>query len=207
MAQYHDIQQNTPEWEALRVGRVGGSSIGKIMANYGKAFGQPALDLAVKIATEQLTGEGSDGGYSNSHMERGHEQEPVARAMYEEECFCDVSNGGFFSVGETIGVSPDGLVHTDGMIEIKSVIPTVHFANKKRNSFDPSYKWQLFFNLKVTGRAWIDFVSYCSAFPEGKRLYIHRIYADKLGEHFSMIDARICQFWEIVDDYKKIIMA
>lgn len=207
MLTFHDVQQNTPEWEALRVGRVGGSSIGKIMANYGKAFGQPALDLAVRIANEQITGESSDCGYSNKHMERGHEQEPVARSMYEEECFCDVSNGGFFSIGESIGVSPDGLVYEDGLIEIKSVIDTVHFANKKRNSFDPSYKWQLFFNLKVTGRSWIDFVSYCSSFPEGKRLYIHRTYSKEIQEQFDMIDSRLEQFWKVVEESKQTIMA
>lgn len=44
---WHDVDQNSDEWMALR-GRVGGSSIGKIMANYGKAFGQPAQDLAVR---------------------------------------------------------------------------------------------------------------------------------------------------------------
>lgn len=206
MPTFHDIQQNTPEWEALRVGRVGGSSIGKIMANYGKAFGQPALDLAVRVANEQLTGESAECGYSNAHMERGHEQEPVARAMYEDECFCDVSNGGFFSMGESIGVSPDGLVYEDGLIEIKSVIETVHFSNKKRGSFDPSYKWQLFFNLKVTGREWIDFVSYCSTFPEGKRLYVHRTYSKSLAEQFEMIDSRLEQFWKVVEDSKQIIM-
>ena len=107
---WHDVDQNSDEWMALRVGRVGGSSIGKIMANYGKAFGQPAQDLAVRIALEQTTGVKSVGGFSNSHTERGHEQEPVARMLYEEWTFSDVALGGYCAIGDDIGVSPDGLV-------------------------------------------------------------------------------------------------
>jgi len=103
---WHDIPQNTPEWLQMRVGKIGGSSIGKIMACYGKAFGDPAHDLAVKVAIEQITGKSQESGYTNEHMERGHEQEPIARMMYEEHYFVDVTNGGFFENGD-IGVSPD----------------------------------------------------------------------------------------------------
>lgn len=203
---FHDVQQNTPEWEALRIGRIGGSSIGKIMANYGKSFGQPALDLSVRVAVEQITGEALPGGYSNAHMDRGHEQEPIARQLYEYEQFCDVGNGGYFSCGDLVGVSPDGLVSDNGMIEIKSVIETVHFANKKRGGIDPTYKWQLFYELKVTGREWNDFVSFCATFPEGKRLFVSRIYAEQLKQEFAMIDSRLAEFSEAVESAKKIIM-
>jgi len=37
-----DCEQNTEEWESLRIGRIGGSELHTIMANYGKAFGDPA---------------------------------------------------------------------------------------------------------------------------------------------------------------------
>jgi hypothetical protein len=202
---YHDIEQNSDEWFLLRAGRVGGSSIGKIMANYGKAFGQPAKDLAVKIAIEQITGKPIESTYTNGHMERGHEQEPIARALYEETTFCDVSNGGYFSMFSDQGVSPDGLVGEDGLIEIKSVIESVHYATVKRNSFDPSYIWQLYYGLMVTGREWVDFVSFCSNFPEGKRLYIHRVEADNCCKEFNMIDVRFSEFRQLVEEAKTTI--
>ena len=72
-----DIQQNTEEWLQLRVGKVTSSGIGKIMANYGKAFGPPAKEYAVKIALEQLTDDAVGYHYTSAHMERGHEQEPT----------------------------------------------------------------------------------------------------------------------------------
>lgn len=207
MAIHYDIEQNTDEWLSMRVGRVGGSSIGKIMANYGKSFGQPAQDLAVKIAIEQITGERNENGYTNVHMERGHEQEPIARALYEEKFFCDVQRGGFFEEGDDVGVSPDGLVYEDGLIEIKSVIETVHFATVKRGKFDPLYQWQLYLNLKVSGREWIDFVSFCATFPEGKRLFVSRVTREECQEQFGMIDTRIDKFRIAVNDAKSIILS
>lgn len=200
-----DVEQNTDEWLDMRIAKVTGSAVGKIMANYGKAFGEPAKKAAVTIARELVTGKRSMiEGYSNAHMERGHEQEPIARALYEDLIFCDVSNGGFYDNGLT-GCSPDGLVNNDGLIEIKSVIDTTHFATMQRNSFDPAYKWQLYFNLKESGREWIDFVSYCADFPEQTQLFVHRLYASLSGEAFKQIDLRLLEFESLINTYKGII--
>lgn len=203
---FHQVEQNSDEWFALRCGRVGGSSIGKVMANFGKAFGQPARDLAVRLALEQVTGEKTESGYTNGHMERGHEQEPVARALYEERNFCEVQGGGYFSYFSDEGVSPDGLVYGNGIIEIKSVIETTHFATIKRNSFDPAYSWQIYNELRITGREWIDFVSFCATFPEGKRLFVHRVHAVDCTDKFKMIDDRMAEFRPLVEDAKRTIM-
>lgn len=166
------------------------------------SFGEPAKQLATAIAIEQLTGKrsGAD-NYSNEHMERGHEQEPIARALYENKYFVDVSNGGFFDCGNT-GCSPDGLVLADGLIEIKSVIAHVHYANIKRGGIDPAYKWQINFNLLKTEKNWIDSISYCADFPEDKRLYVHRLTREDCAENFKMIEEREKQFFELVEDIK-----
>jgi hypothetical protein len=199
-----DIQQNTTEWLELRAGKVGGSSIGKIMANYGKPFGDPAKRLAVNLAIEQLTGEPILSTFSNDHMARGHEQEPIARALYEEEFFCDVSNGGFFDNG-SVGISPDGLVYDDGIIEIKSVIAPVQFDTIKRGKIDPKYKWQCIFNLWQSGREWIDYVSFCAEFPEGKRLFVKRIIWQECVAEYRMVHVRLGQFFKLVDEVKRTV--
>lgn len=92
--QFVDVPQNTDEWQALRLGKVTASNFGCFMANEGKAFGDPAKRYALQIALEISTGRKAEASFSNEHMERGHEQEPVARMLYEEETFSDVSNGG-----------------------------------------------------------------------------------------------------------------
>lgn len=200
-----DIQQNTEEWLQMRVGKVTSSGVGKIMANYGKAFGPPAKEYAVKIALEQLTGEAVGVHYTNAHMDRGHQEEPIARATYEDRYFCEVSNGGFFDNGLT-GDSPDGLIYDDGVLEIKSVIGHVQFSTIKRGGFDPKYKWQLVFHLRETGREWVDYASYSSDFPEGDRLYVHRCVVSDFKEEFKMVDDRLEEFFALVDTSKKMII-
>ena len=39
---WHDVEQNTDEWQALRLGKATASSFVCFMANDGKAFGYPA---------------------------------------------------------------------------------------------------------------------------------------------------------------------
>ena len=205
MFKFYDIAQNTDDWFQMRAGKLTSSKLGTIMANYGKAFGEPAKKYAVNIAIEQITGNAISSGYSNEHMERGHEQEPVARMLYEEETFCDVSNGGFFG-SEFIGCSPDGLVDDNGVIEIKSVIASVHYNNVKRQSVDPAYKWQCIGNLMFTGREWIDFISYCEEFPEDKQLYTYRLKREDLSEQFEMLNKRILEFKVLVNDTRNLIL-
>ena len=199
-----DIDQNSDEWFDLRAGKLTGSAAGKIMANYGKAFGNPAHALAVQIALEQITGNTISSNYTNAHMDRGHEQEPIARAEYERTYFCDVLNGGFFDNDKT-GVSVDGRVLPDGIVEIKSHIPSVHFNNVKRAGINPTYKWQYYFNLKETGAEWIDTISFCADFPEGNRICVYRIWAKDSEKEFTQIDLRKAEFFELVEEKKRVI--
>ncbi|MBG6243437.1 MAG: YqaJ-like viral recombinase [Candidatus Symbiopectobacterium sp. Dall1.0] len=194
---WHDIQQNTEEWEALRIGKATASNFGLIMANAGKAFGDPAKRYALQIALEQIKGCKSEFSFSNEHMERGHEQEPIARMLYEDMNFIGVDNGGFFD-HETYGDSPDGLVGSDGVIEIKSVIASTHYATLERRSFDPSYRWQLISHLDCTGRDWVDFVSYCADFPENKQLIVHTLHRDDVEKEISQLQERRNDFLELV---------
>jgi len=205
MFKFHDVEQNTDEWMQLRCGKLTSSPIGKVMANYGKPFGDPAKQMAVNIAIEQITGKKIESNYSNAHMERGHEQEPLARQLYEETTFNEVTNGGFFET-DTVGCSPDGLVGDDGVIEIKAVIAHVHFANIKRMNVDPAYRWQCISNVKYTGRKWIDFVSYCADFPEDMQLFVYRLYAKDLVEEFGQIDYRVSQYLSYVHEVREKIL-
>lgn len=202
---FHDVEQNTDEWYLLRAGKKTNSAISKAMANYGKAFGNPAKQYAIQIAVEQITGLPVPSSYSNEHMSRGHEDEPIARMLYEEEYFCTVGNGGFFESGD-YGCSPDGTVGDDGLIEIKSHIPSVHYEVVRKQSFESTYKWQLIGNMKLTERAWIDYISYCGGFPEGKQLYVYRLYAKDFAEEYKMMDIRMTEFDALIHAAKVEIL-
>lgn len=206
LLEFHDVEQNSEEWLQLRAGKITSSALGKIMARDGQAFGDPAKDYAVQICLERMLGHPVGGGFTSAHMERGHEQEPLARMAYEDLTFSEVTGGGFFDLGD-VGCSPDGLVYDDGLIEIKSVIPSVHYSNIVRGSYDPAYKWQLFGNLKFTGREWIDFVSYCAEFPDDKKIYVCRLYRDHLQAEFERIDARLEQFRALIKKTQDLILS
>ena len=199
---FHDVEQNTDEWLSLRAGKVTSSSLSKIMANEIGAFGEPAKKLAINLAVESMTGKPVDSGFSNGHTERGHAEEPIARMAYENEMFCAIQNGGFFDCGDA-GCSPDGLTEDNGIIEIKCVVPSQHYANVKRQSIDPAYKWQVYGNLMLTDFDYIDFVSYCSNFPIGKKLFVCRVNHKDVKAVFQRIETRVYMFWELVESAKK----
>lgn len=202
--QWHDVEQNTDVWMQLRIGKATASNAGCFMANGDGAFGEPAKKYALQIALEIATGRKAEYSFSNEHTERGHVDEPVARMHYEDAEFVTVTNGGFFDCGDH-GDSPDGLIGTDGVLEIKCVTAAVHYATLKRGSFDPAYRWQLVSHLDCTGRDWVDFVSFCSEFPEASQLIVYRSTRDDFKEELLRLAERRAKFLELVQTTLKSI--
>ena len=198
---YHDVDQNSLEWLQIRCGKVTSSKFAVIMANYPKAFGDPAKRYAEKLAVERETGLPVE-EFQNAFMERGHELEPFARQMYERDNFTEVSTCGIFTLGD-IGSSPDGLVGEDGLVEIKSVVYNVQFDRLRNGGIDPKYKWQVQGELMVTGRNWVDYVQFCPEMPESKQLYVCRVYPDQ--NMFSQLQDRIKQFELLISKNQKLL--
>lgn len=197
---FSDVKQNTDEWYNLRASRLTGSKLSVIMAKYGSAFGDPAKRYAVDIAVEQITGKPIASAFSSYAMEKGHELEPMAIALYEELTFTETTNGGFY-YDDFIGVSVDANVYDEGIVEVKSAIsPAAHYDRIRKNAVDSAYKWQVIGNLHFTGRDWIDFVSYCPDYPADKQLFILRKDPDDFKEEFKMIDDRVEQFRGLVEE-------
>lgn len=206
---FHDIQQNSEEWDKIRIGKVTTSKFGIFMANYGKSFGEPAKKYAHKIAMEQVTGERYDEErYSNEFMSAGHEWEPIASNAYQEKEFYQITNGGFCESEkyENVGGSPDGIVknHKAG-IEIKSVIQWTQRTTIKRGSFDPSYRGQMLGNIWLCDWDWCDFVSYGYKSTESTKLFIDRLTYSDHKEYIDKIEPRLEQFLELIEEEKKYL--
>lgn len=198
-----DVEQNSDEWFLLRMKKATSSKFGTIMANEGKAFGDPAKRYAQEIALEIVTGNKDErSGHTSKFMDDGHTYEPIARDLYEQQTFRTVTNGGFFYNGN-YGDSPDGNVGKDGCIEIKCVIANTHWERLKKGSFDSSYKWQIHGHILIAEKQWCDFVSYCPEMPEDKQLYIFRVNRDE--DIINRMKIRLSEFWQLVDENIKIL--
>lgn len=199
MSTFHDVKQGTEEWLDLRKGRVTGSKMATIMANFGKSFGEPAKKLAEEIAVERVTGIRQGSTFTNEAMERGTELEPIACEAYEMENMVKVTNGGFFSDGD-IGDSPDGIVKGEKPfpIEIKCPSAPAHFKVIKNGGYDSKYKWQIQHHIKMTDADFCDFVSFHPDFPEAKRLYVFRVMRDEVM--IAQMGSRLAEFERLVEE-------
>ena len=168
-----DIEQRSPEWHQLRLGRITGTRIAEMVA------GKPATfeNLCRKVAAEIITGVSADKPFQTTDaMQHGIDTEDDARTEYEIETMTHVKQVGFVSGGDLYGVSPDGLIGDDGLVEIKCPQANTHIGYLlKAGSAWKAYKWQIMGQLWVTGRDWCDFVSYCPQFPEGQKLLIETV--------------------------------
>lgn len=131
--------------------------------------------LTLVLAAERITG-WTEESFVNDAMWRGIEDEPKARAKYAEH-YAPVTEVGFMTEdrwGFRIGYSPDGLVGDDGLIEIKSRSPKAQLATILADTPPAENMPQLQAGLLVSGRQWLDYVSYAGGMP----LYVKRVYPD-----------------------------
>lgn len=157
--------------------------------------GKEAHSLTALLAAERITG-WTDPTFMSDDMYRGKEDEPRAIEAYSEH-HAPVDKVGFMVCddwGFSIGFSPDGLVGEEGAVEVKSRrsknqlltvlsgdVPAVNYA-------------QLQTGLLVSGRKWIDYLSYTSGMPLWKK----RVYPDP--KWHAAIVAAVKQFEATADD-------
>jgi putative phage-type endonuclease len=157
--------QRSAEWYAARAGLLCASDAGDA---FPKTPGATQRDLILSIAVEQITHEAENGGsFVNADMQRGIDLEPRARAAYEAQTG-DLVEIVDFCRHDTlaIGCSPDGFVGDDGMLEIKCPRKANHLLTMREGKLPEKYRLQCLHQLLVTGRVWVDFVSYCDGLPD-----------------------------------------
>jgi len=175
---FHNVVQNSDEWFALRLGKITGSQVSCLFVDGGNPWGTGAITYAYEKAAEIITGKRRE-AWSNRATDWGHEHEPMARILYEQETGNIIDKVGFIEVDEQTGVSPDGLVDKDGYVEIKCPEKPTNFIEIVLEEKIPNdYYRQCQFGMWATKRKWCDLVYYHPYFPEGKKLKIMRIESD-----------------------------
>jgi len=173
------VIQGSPEWHALRLGKVTASRIADVCARTKTGFGAGRKNYLAELVAERLTGTRTE-GFTNAAMQWGTETEPEARAAYQFHANQRVSQVGFVphpSIAET-GASPDGLVGDDGLVEIKCPNTATHIDTLRGGSLPEKYFLQIQWQLACTKRQWCDFASYDPRLPESMRLFVDRVKRD-----------------------------
>ncbi len=181
------MEQRSKEWFEARKGRVTASSIGAIM---GLAPYRTRDDVLRSMVREHFGASSEFEG--NIATDYGTRNEEAALWQYELENGVTVDAGdGFYIMGEFMGASPDGLIGSKGLLEIKcpfglrdKPVP-VPF---KSISDQPHYYAQMQMQMFITNRDWCDFYQWtpCSSMLE--RVTFSDNYIS--GE----IDIAICDF-------------
>jgi putative phage-type endonuclease len=174
LTEFPKVEQGSDQWHDLRRGIVTASVVGKLLTPTLKvADNDTSRALTATLVAERITGFTEDTPMT-SDMWRGVDSEPIARDIYSGH-YEQAVEVGFMRRDEdnwTLGYSPDGLVADDGLIEIKAPRAKTHLNTILANRVPPYYMAQLQAGLLVSGRAWVDFVSYCGGMP----LYVERVY-------------------------------
>ena len=155
----HNLEQGTPEWFAVRLGKLTASDA-QAIATAGKGLDT----LVIEKVAELMTGKQKP-QIQNANLDRGHLLEPMARDSYEIETGVPVVEVGFCELDEFIGASPDGMVGEDGLAEIKCKDDSNFVRYLLDKKIDTAHEWQMQMQMWVTGREWVDYIVFNDNFP------------------------------------------
>jgi putative phage-type endonuclease len=193
------MEQRSDEWYKKRLGRATASRISDVVAKTKSGYSASRANYMAQLVVERMTNKVAE-SYSNSAMEWGTEQEPLARAAYEAHSSVLVDEVGMIdhpSV-EMSGASPDGLVGPDGLVEIKCPTTATHIDTLMGEEAPKKYYDQMQWQMACTGRKWCDFVSYDPRMPEGLQLFVKRVERD--DEYIAMLEGEVATFLKEVSD-------
>ena len=198
------MDQRTDEWFASRLGKATASRIADIIAKTKTGPSASRENYAVQLVLERIT-QSKGESYSNAAMQWGTETEPLARQAYELKRGLFVDEVGFID-HPTIansGASPDGLVGTDGLVEIKCPNSATHMETLVTRKIPQKYIPQMTWQMACTGRSWCDFVSFDPRFPENLQIFIERIEYDPT--YVRMLELEVTQFLDEVTKKVEIL--
>lgn len=157
-----EIKQRSPEWFEQRKNRMTGSRIGAIL---GVSPWQSPDDI-IRAMVREHHGAPSE-WVENPATTHGTNNEQRAILCFMKRTGLNVEQCGFFPYGDRLGASPDGLVGSSAIIEVK--VP-FGLRNEKEAQFktladQPHYWHQVQMEMLATGRDEAFFVQYIA--PKG----------------------------------------
>jgi hypothetical protein len=198
--------QRTDEWLAARAGKVTASRFRDVLSRTAK--GLPTADRTRylwQIVTERLTGQPVQMPDA-APLRWGREQEQPALDAYIASTLGQVTTTGFVSHPTLpCGASPDALVAdisdpdgAFGLVEIKCPWSSQVHLETWLNGMPDDHMAQVQGQMWLTGREWLDFVSFDPRMPPDLQLYTQRIKGDP--EYHARLEREIIAFSAEVDE-------
>ena len=158
--------QGSEEWHAARLGSVTASRVSDVMAKTKTGYSASRTNYMMELLCQRLTGKREE-GFTSAAMQRGTELESSARSVYEAENGVIVIECGLVqhSTIAMFAASPDGIIGSDGLLEIKCPNTSTHIDFLRTGKPDGKYQLQMLAQMACTGRKWCDFVSFDDRLP------------------------------------------
>jgi len=196
-----DYEQGSDEWFRLRLASIGSTAINRIAPmkdGYKKCLYEFVGELVTGVSAES---------FKFRHADRGHEFEPKARKLYEIKTGNTVEQVAMIKSDKPhCHYSPDGLVGTEGLIEIKVRIPSIWIELAEGGLEPIADRRQRWWGLGVSARRWVDSINFCPEFAEAgrKAILIKRITRDekKIKELSDVADIFIKEMLKLTEKYK-----
>jgi len=198
------MEQRSPEWFAIRIGKLTGSRCDDALATTKSGESAYRKKLKLEILSERLTGLATVIPESPA-MRWGTENEGVARLKFASVTGLQVEEDGFLEhpILKDFGCSPDGLTSDGGLVEIKCPQGPKHIENFLADKIPKEYIPQLLAQISCTGRKFVYWCSFHPMFPENSQIKIIKFQPTQ--EEIDEFESRIYEFLEEVNEMEKAI--
>ena len=197
----------TPQWLAARRGLLTASRVADALAvlKNGKPS-ESRRKLMFELLAERMSGVAVE-HFVTPAMQWGIDHQADATAAYEAATG-ELVGPEVFVLHDSIdwfGATPDGLVGSDGLIEIKCPTTPKHLAWVFAGEVPDEHRPQMLAQLSCTGRQWVDFVSFDPRVKGKAQLFIKRF--EPAREEVEKIEAGVREFLAELDAMSKQLEA
>ncbi len=201
----HTDPQGSEAWLASRRGVITGSRFKDCRDRLkGGAPSKKCTGYAMDVARERAGGTPMS-VFEKAAMRFGSEQEPLARAAYEMLTKNFVEEAGFITTEDRLfGVSVDGMVGDDGLIEIKTMVSSDTLFTAVVDGDISSYIDQCNGAMWLLRRKWIDLVLWAPDLEAiGRHLTIIRI--NRNDDEIDALESDLVDFERMVTRYENLL--
>ncbi len=175
---HKDLIQGTDDWLQARVGKITASRFSDVLAKTKSGVSKTRQSYMYDVIAEKMTMQPAE-SFTNQYMQWGTQTEPLAREFYQSTIQDEIEQVGFVELNESVGCSPDGLVGSSGLLEIKCPKTTTQIQRWIDGGFPSEYQAQVQGQLWICNREWCDFVSFDPRILTDKKMFKVRVRRDE----------------------------